>query len=115
MALAKRRLERNGSELDGAVTLSNPIDEERKLIIGLTGTHRPPGVKSLKIPLSALDAGIFAEYDVSLVAALALLHGPLRNRPAERSDEEHARADALADARRRGGAARPRVLVRQLV
>ena len=103
LAAAKRQLERSGGEAAGAVTLSSPSEDERKLIIGLTGMHRPPGVKSIRIQLDALDEAIESEFEMSLAAALAVLSGPVRNRPAERSDEQQARADAVADARQRAG------------
>jgi len=103
LARARRRLERSGGELDGVLTLSAPSEEERKLVIGLTGMHRPPGVKSVTIPLTALNEAVFAEYGMTLVAALAVVNGPMRNRPAERSEEQQARTGALADARRRAG------------
>lgn len=103
LALARRRLERTGGELSGSITLTGPSDDERKLIIGITGMHRPAGVKSVKINLPDLDAAVHDEHEISLVAALALLHGPVRNRPAEKSDEEQARVTAVADARRRAG------------
>jgi uncharacterized protein (TIGR02679 family) len=104
LTLARRRLERNGARLDGIITLTLPTEEERKLIIGLTGLHRPPGVKSVRIPLTALNEAVVAECGMPLDAALEMLHGPVRNRPAERSDEERARLDALDAARRRAGA-----------
>ena len=53
-----------------------PSDAERKLVIGLTGQHRPPGVKSVQVRLGALDAAVFAETGLSLVAALAILERP---------------------------------------
>ena len=88
LALARRRLERNGGQLDGVITLTLPSEQERKLIIGLTGLHRPPGVKSVRIPLAALNDAVVAECGMPLIAALAVLHGPIRNRPAERSEED---------------------------
>ena len=103
LTLARRRLERSGGDLDGIITLTLPSEEERKLIIGLTGLHRPPGVKSVRIPLSALNAAVVAECGMPLIGALEVLQGPIRNRPAERSEEAQTRVDALADARRRAG------------
>ena len=103
LTLARRRLERSGGDLDGIITLTLPSEEERKLIIGLTGLHRPPGVKSVRIPLAALNEAVVAECGMPLIGALEVLQGPIRNRPAERSEEAHTRVDALADARRRAG------------
>ncbi len=104
LTLARRRLERSGGELSGSITLPLPSDAERKLIIGITGMHRPSAVKSVKIHLSDLDAAVYREHETSLVAALAVLNGPVRNRPAEKAEEEHVRAEAERDARRRAGA-----------
>lgn len=103
LALARRRLERDGGDLNGSITLTAPSEEERRLVIGMTGMHRPAGAKSVKISLQVLDEAVFREFEVSLVAALARLHGPVRNRPAERADEAAARVAASADARRRVG------------
>ena len=103
LSAARRRLERDGGELGGSITLTAPTEEERRLIIGMTGMHRPSSVKSIRIGLDMLDQAIFREFEVSLAAALALIGGPLRNRPAERTDEAQARSEALADARRRVG------------
>lgn len=103
LTLARRRLERNGGELTGAVTLNDPSDDERKLVIGITGMHRPTSVKSVKIQLAELDDAVHQRYGMSLVAALATLHGPVRNRPAERSEEAAAKIAAEQDARKRVG------------
>jgi len=109
LALARRSLERSGGELTGAVTLKLPSDVERKLIIGITGMHRSAGVKSMKVDLADLDEAVYSEHQISLVAALALLNGPVRNRPAEKSEENQARLAAEQDARQRvgGHAAQP--------
>ncbi|MET3807692.1 uncharacterized protein (TIGR02679 family) [Nakamurella sp. UYEF19] len=104
LALARRRLERTGGELSGSITLSNSTDEERRLIIGITGVHRPVGVKSMKVDLADLDDSVHQEHEMSLVAALALLHGPVRNRPVESSEEDQAKSEAIRDVRRRAGA-----------
>ncbi len=101
--LARRSVERSGGELDGAITLSTPTEAERKLLIGLTGRHRPPGVKSVRIPLTILDAAVHAETGLSLIAALAVLNGPVRNRPSERFEEDRFRTETLTDAVRRVG------------
>jgi uncharacterized protein (TIGR02679 family) len=100
LALARRSLERSGGELRGAITLPIPTEPERKLVIGLTGQHRPPGVKSVRIPLDSLDAAVFAETGMPLVAALAVLNGPVRNRPSEHFEEDRFRAQALGEAAR---------------
>lgn len=103
LALARRRLERDGGELTGAVRLTEPSEAERKLIIGITGMHRPASVRSVKIQLGDLDAAVDRTCGMSLAAALAVLHGPVRNRPAERSEEAGAKLEAERDARSRAG------------
>ena len=103
LASARRRLERAGGELSGTITLADPDEDERRLIIGLTGVHRPPGVRAVRIGLRQLDAAVAAETGLSLVDALAVLDGPVRNRPAERSAEVRARDEAVANAAARAG------------
>ncbi len=103
LTLARRRLERDGGELTGSVRLTDPSDDERKLIIGMTGMHRSAAVKSVKIHLGDLDAAVDQTYGMSLVAALAVLSGPVRNRPPERSEEAGAKDAVEQDARSRVG------------
>ena len=103
LRLARRRLESTGGDLTGALTVRDPTEAERKLIIGLTGAYRPPGVGSLTLPLPALDAAVRREFGRSLHELLVELGGPLRNRPGERTQEARAREDLLTDARVHGG------------
>lgn len=101
--LARRRLERIGGDLTGSVTLGAPTEPERRLIIGITGRHRAPDVRSVTVPMAALNAAVRDVSGMELSDALAELYGPLRNRPAERSDEQLARQRAIADAPSTGG------------
>ena len=43
LVAARRSLERTGGRLDGRIGLADPTDAERRVVIGLTGRHRPPG------------------------------------------------------------------------
>jgi len=103
LRLARRRLESTGGDLAGALTVRDPTEAERKLIIGLTGAYRRPGVGSLTLPLQVLDASVRREFGQSLYERLIELGGPLRNRPGERTEEARARVDLLTDARAHGG------------
>lgn len=103
LRLARRRLEGTGGELGATVTVRHPTEPERKLIIGLTGAYRAPGVASARLPLTLLDAAVRREFGRSLVDLLTALGGPLRDRPGERTQEAQARDALLADARARAG------------
>jgi uncharacterized protein (TIGR02679 family) len=103
LRLARRGLESSGGELSGTLTVRAPTEPERKLIIGLTGAHRPPGVGSVSLPLAALDTALTREFGLTLADAVVAVSGPLRNRPAERAQDVAARDAALAQARRRAG------------
>lgn len=84
LAAARRRLERTGGLLEGAVGLTGPSEAERRVVIGVTGQYRPESVKRLTVDLAALDAALREMHDRSLPTVLAWLHGPLRDRPGER-------------------------------
>lgn len=101
LAAARRKLERTGGELTGSIGLSRPTEAERRVIIGITGRHRGADVASLRVDLSDVDVAIHDGYGIGLLATLATVDGPVRNRPAERAEEEAARGAALADARAR--------------
>ncbi len=98
LRLARRRLEAGGGELAGTLTVRDPSEPERKLVIGLTGAYRAPGVASVSVPLTLLDAAVRREFGRSLVELLTEAGGPLRDRPGERRREDRAREDLLADA-----------------
>ncbi len=103
LRLARRRLENTGGTVTGTLTVRDPTEDERKLVIGLTGVHRPPGVASVRLPLTSLDAALTREFGLTLPDALVAVGGPLRNRPAERARDVAARDTALQEARGRAG------------
>lgn len=102
LAAARRQVERTG-ELTGSVSLRNPTDEERHLVAGITGRYRQAGARVVGIALQEVDADLQDRCGMGLLAALAQLDGPVRNRPAERETERETKRRALADARRRAG------------
>jgi uncharacterized protein (TIGR02679 family) len=95
LAAARRRLERTGGALDGDIGLTRPSDAERRTVIGITGRYRPETVGRLAVPLRDLDGYLYDRYGTGLLQTLGRLHGPLRDRPAERADEEARRDQAL--------------------
>ena len=98
LAAARRRLERTGGALDGDIGLTAPSEAERRTVIGVTGRYRPETVKRLAVPLGDLDGYLYDRYGTGLLQTLGRLHGPLRDRPAERADEEARRDRALKSA-----------------
>ena len=94
LTAARRSLERTGGSLDGTVSLSAPTDDERLVVIGVTGVHRPVGVGRLTLRLAELDEYLRAACGEDLVATL----GPLRDRPGERRREAVGRDAVLAAA-----------------
>ncbi|MGI5246482.1 TIGR02679 domain-containing protein [Dactylosporangium sp. CA-139066] len=77
---ARRSLERTGGRLDGSVSIAAPTDDERLVVIGITGVYRPIGVSRLTVRLDAVEAHLRATRGVGLTDVL----GPLRDRPGER-------------------------------
>jgi uncharacterized protein (TIGR02679 family) len=98
LAAARRRLERTGGVLDGDIGLTGPGEAERRTVIGITGRYRPETAKRLAIPLRDLDEYLHNRYGTGLLTTLGRLHGPLRDRPAERADEDARREQALTSA-----------------
>lgn len=85
LAAARRSMESSGGSLDKSVTLASPDDDERKVIIGITGKYRDPASKKVTVSLAELDAAVREAGAGSLADLLAAYGGtPLRNRPAER-------------------------------
>ncbi|ALO93997.1 TIGR02679 family protein [Streptomyces hygroscopicus subsp. limoneus] len=99
LAAARRRLERTGGALDGDISLTGPSEAERRTVIGITGRYRPETLKRLAVPLRDLDGYLYDRYGAGLLQTLGRLHGPLRDRPAERADEQARREQALTSAR----------------
>jgi uncharacterized protein (TIGR02679 family) len=94
LTAARRSLERTGGTLDGSIGLSSPTDAERRVVIGITGSYRPQTVRRLTIELATLDTALRQRHGVGLHDTLVALGGPVRNRPAEREQEQRRRADA---------------------
>ncbi|MEV7393195.1 TIGR02679 family protein [Streptomyces sp. NPDC091215] len=98
LAAARRRLERTGGALDGDIGLTAPGEAERRTVIGITGRYRSETVKRLAVPLRDLDGYLYDRYGTGLLQTLGRLHGPLRDRPAERAGEQARREQALTSA-----------------
>lgn len=98
LAAARRRLERTGGALDGDIGLARPSEIERRTVIGITGRYRPETAQRLAVPLRELDGYLHDRYGTGLLTALGGLHGPLRDRPAERADEDARREQAVKSA-----------------
>jgi uncharacterized protein (TIGR02679 family) len=92
LAAARRSLERTGGALDGSVSLAVPTEEERRVVIGITGAHRSARSGRLTIRLADIDEHLRSAYGMGLAETL----GPLRDRPAEVRREAAAREAALA-------------------
>ena len=92
LAAARRSLERTGGVLEGTVSLTAPADDERLVVIGITGVHRPAGVGRLTVRLADLDEHLRAAHGAGLAGVL----GPLRDRPGERNREAIGRAAVLS-------------------
>jgi uncharacterized protein (TIGR02679 family) len=95
LTAARRSLERTGGRLDATVTLTTPTDDERLVVIGITGTHRPATVARLSVRLTEVDEHLRAAHGVGLAEVLTAA-APLRDRPADRKREVVAR-DAVLD------------------
>ncbi|MGH3821973.1 MAG: TIGR02679 family protein [Pseudonocardiaceae bacterium] len=95
LAAARRQLERTGGRLDSRIGLTAATDDERRVVIGLTGRHRAPGTTRLSVSLSELDAGLRRVRGEGLLELLTRLGGPVRDRPAEAATEAATRDTAL--------------------
>ena len=96
LVAARRSLERTGGRLDGRIGLADPTDAERRVVIGLTGRHRPPGTARLTVTLAEIDAGLRRTRGEPLAEVLNRTGPQLRDRPAERAAEAAERDTALA-------------------
>jgi uncharacterized protein (TIGR02679 family) len=82
LAAARKSLERTGGQLTGRISVAAPDDDERKVIIGVTGVHQPAGIKRMTLRLADLDAAVSRAAGLDLAGLLATLGQPLANRPA---------------------------------
>src|SRR5699024_4516422 len=87
LASARRKVERTGT-LDGSVSIHDPSDAERHLVTGMTGSYRATRSRTIRVSLVEVDDDVRDRCGIGLLAALAHLNGPVRNRPAERAEEE---------------------------
>jgi uncharacterized protein (TIGR02679 family) len=99
LGAARRSLERTGGSLDATVTLNNPTDDERRLVIGITGVHRSSAAGRLAVRLRDVSEFLHQAYGCTLPDLVAELDGrPVRDRPAERQRERAVRDEILASA-----------------
>lgn len=97
-AVARERLERNGVQPSGTVTVAGLDRPGRHALSGLLG--RPVLRDRVRVDLSALDAVLRERSGVGgLVRVLETLGGPVRNRAAERSSSAAAREAPYVAAR----------------
>jgi uncharacterized protein (TIGR02679 family) len=101
LAAARRKLERTAGDVVGSIGIRNPTEAERRVIIGITGRYRGADVAHLRVDLTDIDQALHERHGIGLLAVLARRDGPVRNRPAERAEEQQARAAALTEAERR--------------
>jgi uncharacterized protein (TIGR02679 family) len=95
LTAARRSLERTGGSLDGRISLAAPTELERRVIIGVTGTHRSAASGRLTVGLRELDEHLRAAYGAGLAEVVAV-GAPLRDRPAEARRVAVARDTLLA-------------------
>jgi uncharacterized protein (TIGR02679 family) len=98
LVAARRSLERSGGSLSGAVSLSDPTEAERMVVIGATGTYRSISAGRLRVPLAALDAYLREAHGAGLAEVVSVA-APLRDRPGQAKREQLARDAALSLAR----------------
>ena len=99
LAAARRSLERTGGDLAGSISVSDPTEAERLVVIGVTGVYRPASAARLTVRLDSVDGYLTEAYGVGLTDVLRAA-APLRNRPGEARSEASARAAVLESARR---------------
>jgi hypothetical protein len=80
---ARRRPGPAGSVQGPTVSLGAPDEDERLVVIGVAGVHRPAGVSRVAVRLVELDAHLLATYGKGLAETL----GEVRDRPGERRRE----------------------------
>ncbi len=95
ITVARRSLERTGGSLDAMVSLTNPTDEERRVVIGITGVYRSATASRLAVRLRDVNAFLVSAYGRTLPEVVADALGPLRDLPAQRRREISARQEML--------------------
>jgi uncharacterized protein (TIGR02679 family) len=81
LAAARRRLERTGGSLDGAVTIVAPTDAERRVVISVTGVHRSASARRLSVRLRDVDRYLTQTHGRGLVALVGVADRPGGRRP----------------------------------
>ncbi|AJT68706.3 hypothetical protein T261_7104 [Streptomyces lydicus] len=90
-------MERNGGQITGSIGVTKPTAEERKAIIGITGTYRSADVGRLSLPLAALDQSVRNVTGSSLRDLLEHIGPPLRFRADEKTALVQARQVLIAE------------------
>ncbi|GEM_PF-5686985 len=67
---ARRRLESSGGSVTGSVGVGVPSDEERRVVIAVTGRHRPPDVARVSVQLSDVDGWLRRSHGLGLFIRL---------------------------------------------
>lgn len=91
LSAARRSLERNGGEIQGSISLTNPTTAERNAVIGITGTYRSADVRRITVPLSTLQESVRNTTGISLRDVLERLGPKLRFRIDEQEALDQAR------------------------
>jgi uncharacterized protein (TIGR02679 family) len=108
LAAARRRLEQTGGSPDGSIGLRSPSDAERRIVIGITGSHRSANASHIRVPLRAVEAWLRRNVGAGLTETLTIMDGrPLDDRAGDRRRETSARDAALALAMRSRHASTP--------
>jgi len=108
LAAARRRLEQTGGSPDGSIGLRSPSDAERRIVIGITGSHRSANASHIRVPLRAVEAWLRRNVGAGLAETLTIMDGrPLDDRAGDRRRETSARDAALALAMRSRHASTP--------
>lgn len=102
--LVAARLERNGLQPRGVLTITELTRDERHALAGLLG--RAVTSPHARVDLAILDSRVRAALDKGLVAMIETLRGPLVDRPAQRlarNDARHAVSELAREGLRRAG------------
>lgn len=88
-------LEKSGGSLNAAITFKNPTDEERRVVIGLTGVDRKSTSAEIKLRLDDLDAILTRATGFGLVEAVTKIVGDPLAKAAARERTTRLKADVL--------------------